>query len=396
MDSRNEDLARLSNLIGLIYEGATAPSRWSKDILPAVVDYIRAPECILFTPAHTPQNGGFFFLHGIPQEQVDLYMTRYLHEDVWIAATIASGLTYEGNIILGEELVPRARLLESRFYKECLSRDENMGQVMTSIVFGMESATSLPTACSFFRALHHQDFNEEDRARLRLVLPHLSRSLGVMQRLRSTELTVATTLAALDKLPSAVLLMDDTGAVAHANCAAQRLLEEADGLRLRKLTHTPGLGNLIAGDADAGSAITEAIRATLNRDPYDTPHFSRCVTVPRASGGAAYTMQFSALGDHSEFGGSTGAYSAIVFIADGAQEVKIDPAQLQIAYGLTPAEARVAVALVESGTVEQVAETLGTSQNTVRTQIKQVYAKLGVDSRARFVKLLLGLATRPA
>jgi len=396
MNGRNEDLARLSDLIGLIYEGATDPARWTRDILPAVLEYIDAPACILFTPANTPQNGGYFFLHGIPQEQVDLYMTRYLQEDVWAAATIAKGLVYEGNVILGQELVPRAQLLESRFYQECLSRDENMAQLMTSIVFGLESASAVPTACSFFRGLHHPEFNEDDRARLRLVLPHLSRSLGVMQRLRSAELTVATTLAALDQLPSPVLLLDQSGAVAHANGPAQRLLEEGDGLRLRKLAHTPGLGNLVAEDEEAGRAILEAINATLSRDPYDTPHFSSCVAVPRAAGGAGYAMQFSALGDHNEFGGSTGSYAAIVFIADGAQQLQIDPALLQSAYGLTPAEARVAVVLVESGTVEQVAQTLGTSPNTVRTQIKQIYAKLGVDTRARFVKLMLGLAARRA
>ncbi|MBI3479105.1 MAG: hypothetical protein HY016_01925 [Nitrosomonadales bacterium] len=32
MDCNNEELTRLSELIGLIYEGATDPTRWTKDI----------------------------------------------------------------------------------------------------------------------------------------------------------------------------------------------------------------------------------------------------------------------------------------------------------------------------------------------------------------------------
>lgn len=70
----------------------------------------------------------------------------------------------------------------------------------------------------------------------------------------------------------------------------------------------------------------------------------------------------------------------------------ICPELLQNAHGLTPAEARVAIALLEGSSAREVANYLGVSFNTVRTQIKEIYAKLGVNSRANFVKLMLGLA----
>jgi len=243
------------------------------------------------------------------------------------------------------------------------------------------------------RGLDTPTLNEEDRNKMRLILPHISRSLGVMQRLRSAELTAATTLVALDRLSAGVLLIDANGAVSFVNRSAQRMLEEGDGLRLRKLTHSACHGDLVAENAAACKAIGDAISATLSRDPFDTPHFSSCVSIQRISGVASYTLQFSALGEHGEFGGDRGAYAAIVFISDGAQEVHVDPALLQSAYGLTPAEAKVAVTLLESGSTQEVAKKLGTRPNTVNSQVKQIYAKLGVDTRTRFVKLLLGLAT---
>lgn len=392
MNRDNEELARLSDLIGLIYEGATDPSRWTKDILPAVAEYIQAPECILFTNLHTPQNGGYFFIHGMTQDHVDLYMNKYHSHDVWTSAAIERNVLFEGSVFLGDEIVPRERLLESKFYKECLSRDKNMAQLMASVVFGQDTNNSMPTACSFFRGLHHPDFNAEDILRMRLILPHLSRSLGVMQRLRSAELTVATSLAALDRLPSGVLLIDNFARVAFANRVAKRMLEDEDGLRLCKQITNPEFSNLIAEDEVSSNAISAAISATLNRDPYGTPHFSRCVTVARPSGLANYTLQFSALGEHTEFGTGNSSFSTIIFISDGTQEVAIDPGLLQSTYGLTPAEARVAVTLLESGSAQEVSDKLGSSPHTVRTQIKQIYSKLGVDTRARFVKLLLGLA----
>jgi DNA-binding CsgD family transcriptional regulator len=394
MDHTNEEeLTRLSNLIDLIYDGATDSSRWTKDILPAIADYIEAPTCILFSPIHTPQNGGFFFLYGLEQEHIDLYASKYQSQDSWTLAGTEKNLFHEGNVLIGEDLVPREQLLETTFYKEFLSRDKNTGQLLTSIVYGLDSSAAMPAVCTSHRGLHHPNFGEKERARMRLLLPHLSRSLGVMQRLRSAELTVATSLAALDRLPSGVLLLNDSGAVAFANRAAQHMLGQGDGLSLRKASHATGHGELIAESSSVNMAISKAIDATLTRDPYDTPHFSKYVTVPRTSRLASYTLQFSALGNHSEFGGGSDAFAAIVFIADGAQKIDIDPIALQSAYGLTPAEARVAIALVEFSSAKEVADVLGVSPLTVRAQTNAIYAKLGVNTRTRFVKTMLGLAS---
>ncbi|TXT23049.1 MAG: LuxR family transcriptional regulator [Gallionellaceae bacterium] len=69
----------------------------------------------------------------------------------------------------------------------------------------------------------------------------------------------------------------------------------------------------------------------------------------------------------------------------------ICPDLLRSAYGLTPAEARVAIAMLEDKSAREMADELGVSFHTVRVQIRQVYAKLGVNTRAGFVKLMLGL-----
>ena len=391
-----EELMLFSNLIGLIYEGATAPSRWTTDILPAVAAYIGAPACILYSPLHTPQNGGYFFLHGITQEHVDLHVQKHYDKDVWKIAFDEKNMWITGNVVIGDEVVPRTQLLASDFYRECLSLNKNMVQLLTGFVFGMDSTTSIPGVCSFFRGTHHPDFDETNRTRMRLLLPHLSRSLGVMHRLQSAELTVASSLAALDRLPSGVLLLDGSGTVAFANRPAQHMLEEGDGLRLRKLSHAAGLGDLVAESVADSGAIRDAISATLRRDPYGTGHFSQSVTAPRTSGLASYTLQFSALGEHNEFAGSRTAFAAIIFIADGLKTIDVDPAVLQRTYGLTPAEAKVAVTLLEFASAKEVAGVLSVSPHTVRTQIRNIYAKLGVDTRTRFVKLMLGLAKHRA
>ena len=59
-------------------------------------------------------------------------------------------------------------------------------------------------------------------------------------------------------------------------------------------------------------------------------------------------------------------------------------------FDLTPAEARVAHGIVEGTTIEAISSTLGVSRETIRAQLKSVFAKTGVQRQAELVALLVG------
>lgn len=68
--SENE-LSSLSKLIDKIYQGATDIRAWDS-LLPEVAGWVNASCGLLFTPLHTPSDGGFYFNHAIP-ESVCIY-----------------------------------------------------------------------------------------------------------------------------------------------------------------------------------------------------------------------------------------------------------------------------------------------------------------------------------
>ena len=75
--------------------------------------------------------------------------------------------------------------------------------------------------------------------------------------------------------------------------------------------------------------------------------------------------------------------------------VRIDPDRVAALLGLSPAEAAIAVALVEGRTVREIAAATGREYATVRTHLKRVFAKLGVSRQyeaAQLVASLSGLA----
>jgi DNA-binding CsgD family transcriptional regulator len=71
-----------------------------------------------------------------------------------------------------------------------------------------------------------------------------------------------------------------------------------------------------------------------------------------------------------------------------------EPRALAQAFGLTQAEARVASLLVEGRSVSSIAEKLSVTPNTVRMQLKAVFAKTNTRRQGELIALLTQLTTR--
>jgi DNA-binding CsgD family transcriptional regulator len=61
---------------------------------------------------------------------------------------------------------------------------------------------------------------------------------------------------------------------------------------------------------------------------------------------------------------------------------------LQQEHGLSPQETRIALHIIDGGTVASGAETMGLAESTVRTHLKSVFAKTGLHRQAALPSLL--------
>ncbi len=80
---------------------------------------------------------------------------------------------------------------------------------------------------------------------------------------------------------------------------------------------------------------------------------------------------------------------AVVFVSDPDRRLDVDPAAVKDLYGLTPAEAAVASLVGVGRPVREAARRLGVQTNTVRMQLKQVYAKTGAHRQSALVYLIM-------
>ena len=64
-------------------------------------------------------------------------------------------------------------------------------------------------------------------------------------------------------------------------------------------------------------------------------------------------------------------------------------------FDLTPAEARVARAIADGDNIEKIAQGSGIARETVRAQLKNIFAKAGTHRQAELVRLFSGRWSGP-
>ena len=80
---------------------------------------------------------------------------------------------------------------------------------------------------------------------------------------------------------------------------------------------------------------------------------------------------------------------AVVFVSDPDRRLEVDPVAVMELYARTPAEAAIASLVGVGRPVLEAAHRLGVQTNTVRVQLKQVYAKTGTHRQSALVYLIM-------
>jgi DNA-binding CsgD family transcriptional regulator/PAS domain-containing protein len=223
-------------------------------------------------------------------------------------------------------------------------------------------------------------FTDEDGCLLLALAPHFRRALGMRRQMSALTSACESAWAALDRLPIGVFVVDAGGRVAKKNRAAERLLAKADGLSVSN-------GRLEAGKPPETAALHALVASAASAVRAAGPH-SEAVLVSRPSGNRAFHFCAAPVPPGSELRQS-GERTAVVFVSDPAPMIETPPEILQRTYGLTLAEARLAGLLVAGHSLEEAVFALGTSLNTVKTQLRGLFTKLDVHRQSDLIRLLL-------
>jgi DNA-binding CsgD family transcriptional regulator len=88
--------------------------------------------------------------------------------------------------------------------------------------------------------------------------------------------------------------------------------------------------------------------------------------------------------------------AVLLFIVDPANSAGIPLSWMMDGYGLTRAEAKVALAASSGLTIPETASRLGVSQNTIKTHLRRVFAKTGISRQSELARLTAAIGIHNA
>jgi len=267
------------------------------------------------------------------------------------------------------DVMPEEALKRNPYYQEFLARF-NLKDVAAVRVGTGEHVWSL----TVHRTLQQEDFSAAEIDTLRQLSVQLSSTAEV-----ATAFGVAQGAAALstfDVAGKAAVLLNRDGQVVRANALAEKLFDAHI-----KITR----GRLTSADKDAQDSFETALKQLFwSLDASGAPPIS--FPRPGRSSVIVYLMRSFQLAETP-----LSTYHAIAVLVD--PDARLTPAMqtLQTHFELTPAEARLAIALQAGNDLQSAAARLNVSHETVRKQVKSIFGKTGLRRQTDLIATLSNL-----
>jgi DNA-binding CsgD family transcriptional regulator len=224
-------------------------------------------------------------------------------------------------------------------------------------------------------------FGEQERLLLARITPHLRRAIQVYATLNRTTSERDVYAGAVDQLSVATIILDEQGRVLNNNALASAILEEADGLAVRNQhLHVEG--------RELNRALQQALSVVIKAQQDGATSVVRALRVPRSGTRSDLGLVVRPV-PTSDRGKGQSIPCAAVFISDPDLKESASQQILGELFGLTPAEANLAILLARGLSLAEVSETQHISQHTARAQLKSVFAKTGASRQAELVRLVL-------
>lgn len=310
---------------------------------------------------------------GYSPTALRLYAEHFHSVDLWAKL---GRLRPSLQAVLGRDHVPDAEYERSEVWND-YAREHVGAFHLLGALFALGDGASV---CVGLHRLHDQDpFDTEERGWLDGVLPHIRSALRLERRLRAMELSGSLASALLDRLAHGLVVAREDGTVLLANAAAVALSGGDGPFRL-------GGGQRPLGAA--GKAAAPALRRLVRQAASGGP--GGALLLPREEGpGVVALVTPLPAGLLPEQPARRLALIVLTDLRDGLPDVG---ALLRELYGLTPAEAALAMALAGGSSPREAAEARGVQLTTVRSQIRALLDKTGCGRQSELVRLVTRLS----
>jgi DNA-binding CsgD family transcriptional regulator len=272
------------------------------------------------------------------------------------------------------ECLPSAVLARDEWYNDFVVR-VGVGDILGANVY---SGPSHEAVIGFHYGLHRRGFTSSREAPVRELLGLMRKAAELHVRLNNAGWQSSAAWRALDQLAAAVIVADRDARVVALNRAGDDLLSRGHALSVRQ-------GRLCAARAFETDKLRALIGAAAVPNKLD-PAIGHMLVRSRDTD-LPYVLTVTRL-----------APELLVFdrplamvLATAPRQGALAAADLAELFGLSPAESRLAVALMAGKKLRDIAIDTGLQTTTLRSQLSAIFKKVGVDRQVDLVRILTSI-----
>jgi DNA-binding CsgD family transcriptional regulator len=383
MTSKRTD-SDLSDLIGLLYQGALEEQPW-QSALPALREALDVQVISLVLRPPTADDQGVILNCVRPDPERKNHASTLADPNDWeVCAYREQFFSLDpfinlppDKVITLQDILPDKTLVTSDYYLHYL---EPIGLFRILGVDTAEPGGMLARLrCS--RRSNEKPFKQRERQLLILLTPHLRRAIEIYARLNRMTSERDVYAGAVSQLSVASIILDEQGRLLTTNAVGRALLDQGEGLSLRD-------GRLHIEGRDINKELQQALTAIIKAQLRGETSVVRALRVPRPAGRSDLGLVIRPV-PASQWSEGQSSPSAAVFISDPDLHESTSRQILGELFALTPAEAKLATLLARGLSLAQVSNAHNISQHTTRAQLKSIFAKTGVSRQAELVRLVL-------
>jgi DNA-binding CsgD family transcriptional regulator len=300
-------------------------------------------------------------------------LTDYLHDHMASDPRLLYLARHPGRLVADDEMVPEPAAYERSALVAFLNKSD--ARYAVGAVFPVGSGLSASLA--FMRARRDGPYRPDELRRLEPLLPHLRRALTLNVRLSGLESSRTSLTLAWHALDEATFWVDKTGHVLEANRSGASELVRGTFLQERG-------GTLVPRNARQAAQLAPLVAAALDETLNGSPERQGGSLVLLGPLGERALLTVQALR-----GAVPGSGADLLLLLK-----RLDPDSERTwreRLGLTPAEARLALALVAGESTSQLADRWQVSRETLKSQMGALFRKTETHRQAQLVAFLMAL-----
>ena len=368
----------ISQLAWEIYAAALAPASWPEAI-EKIANYVGGVAGWVFTRHCVNGAGKIFYSFGCKPHYRQSYLNEYMRPDPISPAILSLAI---GEVISNSSVTPRDEFVTTRFFEEWM---EPQGWLDTVFV----TLDRSPTEITLFAIARGKEDGWADDGvyrRMRVIAPHLRRSVLLGKAIDLTTAQEAMLRPTLDRIAVGVLFFDTDGQIVHANASASAMLTDDDLWSVTVLAQGTNENTVGPGLRDAIARAVQADAATDSKSGITLP-----LTSPN---GDRYVIHGLSLTSGRRRQAGAGQWAAAVLFIQRAELGGAGAAEVIAKhYSLTPMELRVLLSIIETGDVSKTAAALAIAVATVKAHLRGLFAKTGASRQLELARLVAGFSS---